>query len=271
MATWLTHHVFHRRLANCCCLDAQRAGAEVGVEGGVEAHIFHVALLVAAVEITVAGDAAQAPKVLVLAVTAVAPAHHLHRYHVLTRHNHGCDIELCRHLAVLAVAGKLAVDPQIDARCRRADVRNHLLAFPLGRHLDGAAVTAHMVVADGHLRRVVLEMAAPCKADVDVHRVAVAVQLPHARHGHCRPAAHVVVLAEEVGWALVGIGYPIKFPQAVERNKAGRVAPVVGCGKRLAFVGKKVGVRRQAVHRVHLQVVPLGERHALVAAQCCKA
>ena len=66
----------------------------------------------AGIEIDLTGYSGKAPEVLILYITAVAPAHYLHGYQVLlAKLDIIGDIKLGLHLAVLAVAHILSVHP----------------------------------------------------------------------------------------------------------------------------------------------------------------
>ena len=214
------------------------------VQLGNDAHILQVRLLPGR-ERHAPGDARQTPEILVLEIGAVRPAEHLQGDEVLTRLDELRHIELRSQLAVLAVADEAAVDPYVDIRGGRTDRQENVLSRPLLRHLERTAVGADMILGIGHLGRVVREIAAPGIAHIHVDRVAVAVQLPHARHGHAAPGGIVVVGAEEVLRAFRGVARPVETPHPVER-------------KPLARIERRV--HGQAVDFIHGRILPFAAR-----------
>ena len=164
---------------------------------GRQFDVAHLHLFVADIKIAVARHAAQPPEVLVLAVRAVAPTEGLKGNQVVAFLHIGRDVELGGHLRILSIAHIHAVDIQVDVGRHAAKVGNNLLAVPAVGYVDDAAVAAHMVVFQRHLRRIVLEMSAPGEADVQVYRVAIAVEFPYSRHADGLPCRVVIASFEE--------------------------------------------------------------------------
>ena len=92
------------------------------------------------VEVYLAGNAGETPKVLVFKIRAVAPAHHLHGDEVAPRLQVFCDVELGSHLAVFAVTDIASVDPQREVARGRAHMEEYIAAPPVGRQVECAAV-----------------------------------------------------------------------------------------------------------------------------------
>ena len=145
---------------------------------------------------------------------------------------------------------------------------DNLPPLPVSGEVYHAAVGANMVVfhrhwhlVRGNAREVVArwqgEVATPGKTDVHILGIAIAVELPDAGHLHRRPVGVVEVGAVEVGGALIGICHPAKFPWTFERQVTVGGCHVAFQRRCLVLVGKKRRVQRQAVHLVHLRVVPL--------------
>ena len=127
------------------------------------------------IEIHFAGDAGEAPEVLILKVGAVAPAHHLHGDEVLAAWSKVLgQVEFGFHLGVLAVAHFLAIDPYLEVAGSGAHVQIDVLPFPASGYGDGAAVGAGVVVALLDKGRVAVELGVPGVAYVLVDHVAVA-------------------------------------------------------------------------------------------------
>ena len=173
----------------------------------------------AGVEVAVAPHAAISEEILVFEVGAVAPAEGLEGDDVAAGLDVGRQVELGFELAILAVSDVFAIDPQIDIGRDRTKMGHYGASLPRLGNQDGAAVGAHMIVAHRHLRRVAVELVAPGVADVDVLRVAVAVELPEAGHGHGGPGGVVEVGGLEAGGAHVGRWNPVEFPQSIEAQK----------------------------------------------------
>ena len=183
---------------------------------GCQFDVAHLHLFVAGIKITVARHAAQPPEVLVLAVRAVAPTEGLKGNQVVALPHIGRDVELGGHLRIFGIAHIHAVDIQVDVGRYAAKVGDNLLAVPAVGDIDGAAVAAHMVVFQWHLGRVVLEMSAPGEADVQVYRVAIAVEFPYSRHADGLPCRVVIAGFEEARRPLVGSFGKVKLPRSVQ-------------------------------------------------------
>ena len=157
-------------------------------------------------------DAADPPEVLTLQVAAVAPSVDLHRHIVCARPHGVGDSELGRRAASLAVAGQVAVDPDVEGGVDAVEVQEHLPPFPSGRQLEGAAVRPHGVVVVGDARRVRGERIGL----VPVDGVTVAFELPVAGHLDLVPRGHVELRLEEVHRTRAGTRSPVKLPRAVQ-------------------------------------------------------
>ena len=178
-------------------------------------------------EVSLAGDSGQLPEILILKVSAVAPPEYLECEQVLlSRLYEPGDIESRLQLAVLTVADLLAVDPDPDVGCGRADVQDDLLSVPVSGNSEGIPVLSDVVLFDRNVRRIVLELAFPAVADVDVERIPVAVDLPYSRNRHFAPVRIIGLGLEECGGAAVMGLVPFEFPKPVKRHQ--RVIRVEG-------------------------------------------
>ena len=211
-------------------------------------------------QLHIASDTRHTPEVLILKVSAVAPAEYLQCDEVLTSLHILCEVEFSTELAILRVADKLAVHPHIHIRCSRADVEENISADPLLWDVKGAAVRAHVVLLNRHIGRVVAEVATPSVADVYIDWVAIAVQLPHTWHLQVAPALVVIACCEEIGWTLVGILNPVESPSAVER-KTVWVVEVAICSCCLLGRAENLvrGVHWSSIDLIELGVTPLVE------------
>ena len=248
-----------RRAAPGRCGESQLHGeSAAGVvlrEGRVEPHVGDMAF-VAGIEEAVAAYAREAEEVLIFEIGAVAPAEDLEGEEILAGLHEARDVELAFELRILAVTDEPSVDPQVDVRGDGPEPGDDLLVRPRGRDLDFAAVRADMVFFYRHVRRIVFELFAPCVADVEILRIAVAVQFPQSRNGHRAPRAVVVVRAEEIRGTLVGVADPREFPRPVEVEEAFRDARVALPGGFCGFVGEIRSPHRQAVDFIHRGIEP---------------
>ena len=211
-------------------------------------------------QLHIASNTRHTPEVLILKVSAVAPAEYLQCDEVLARLNKLCEVELCSELAVLGVTDKLAVYPHIHIRCSRADVEENISADPLLWDVEGAAVRAHVVLLNRHIGWVVAEVATPSVADVYIDWVAIAVQLPHTWHLQVIPALVVIAYGKEIGWTLVGILNPVESPGAVERKTVWVVLIAIDSSCLLGRVENLVrGVHWSAIDLIEFGVTPLVE------------
>ena len=108
---------FHRAASNIHPLhiDLQTAGAVSGIQISNHSQIFNP-LLWPGIQIDIASNTRQPPKVLIFEVGSVAPTVNLHSDQILTGFEIGGDIEIGTHLAILAVTNKTAIDPYIEVR-----------------------------------------------------------------------------------------------------------------------------------------------------------
>lgn len=90
----------------------------------------------------IAEDAAHVEAVLIFQPTPVGPAEHAHRDRVLTVAQVSRQIELGRQLAVLPVANKFAVYPELERGFDPIEVDKHLLASPCGIKHKGPLVAS---------------------------------------------------------------------------------------------------------------------------------
>ena len=113
------------------------------------------------IQIHLAGNAGEAPEVLVFQVGTVAPAHHLHGDEVRALLQVLGDVELGSHLRVLRIAYVLAVYPHRKVARSRAYMEVHLLTVPVGRQLERAAIRACVVIGLADKWRITVKRCAP--------------------------------------------------------------------------------------------------------------
>ena len=211
------------------------------------------------IEIHLAGNAREAPEVLVLQIGAVAPAHHLHGYQVIARLHIFGDVKLGGHLRVLRVAHVLAVHPHGEVARGRADMEINLLSLPILRQAERAAVRARIVVGLPDVGRVALEGGTPGIAHVLIGLVAIAVQLEEPGHGEVGPLRVVILQREEVLRRILMVLHKAELPQALHREKSRGLRLVVRLCLALTLEGKEMGAPRLTVHLVHIGVLPYGQ------------
>ena len=209
------------------------------------------------IEIDLAGDTREAPEVLVLEVGTVAPTHHLHGDEVAARLEVLRDVELSSDLCILGVTDIASVDPQEEVAGGRAYVEEHLLSFPVGRQVEGAAVRTGIVVGLTDIGGIVLKGGAPSIAHVLIGLVAVAVDLEESWHGEIHPLGVVVLQGIEVLRRILVVLDEAELPRAFHRKIAGRSA-LVATGLVAVLEGKEVGASRFTVHLIHTGVFPDG-------------
>ena len=93
-----------------------------------------------------------------------------------------------------------------------------VLSLPIGRHSECAAIRAHVIALVLYSRWVHHPIATPCILIVHIDGIAVAVQLPNARHRHGAPLGVIVLHSIEVGRALVGTLHPVELPLAFDAH-----------------------------------------------------
>ena len=90
--------IYYIDIACSLGVNGQFAVTVVVHQVGSDAEVVNMNVLVASIQITVASHARETPEVLVLAVTAIAPAEHLECNEVFACLDVRCDVELCCHL-----------------------------------------------------------------------------------------------------------------------------------------------------------------------------
>ena len=109
-----------------------------------------------------------------------------------------------------------------------------------------------MVALVGHIGGIVLEVAAPGVAHIDIDGVAIAVELPVARHVDGAPRRVVEVSTVEIGRALVGVLDKTEFPLTVERQEVGRPGLVARQGRAARLKGEELSVQWKTVNLIDL-------------------
>ena len=174
----------------------------------------------------VAIDTTQAKHILVLEITAIAPAIHFHGYGVNALLHITGDVETGIVGAVLAIPHSRAVDPHIERAVHAVEVHKHLLAFPLGRKGKSAHIRAHSIgfvyygiaVLRLYKRRIVV---------YGIHHIgvdgsAVAEHFPITWHIDFRPTVGIVIFGMEFHRARLRVRRPVELPLAVEAHDAAR-------------------------------------------------
>ena len=173
------------------------------------------------VEVGLAGNAREAPEILVFQIGTVAPTHHLHGNEIfLARHQVLRQVKLGSSLAVLAVTDIFAVDPHRQVRRSRAHVHEDVHTLPVLRNNKLAAVGAGVVVQFLDVGRFAFKLRGPRVAHVLVYAVAVAFDFEQSGYGKLHPLAVVIVCLVETCRRIVVVFHPKKFPHAFNRHEA---------------------------------------------------
>ena len=170
----------------------------------------------------------QAPEILVLQIRAVAPPHQLHCNEILSGPHKRRNIEFRRHLAVLAVSDKPAVDPNLQIRCGRTHMQIDSVSLPAGGKHKRAAVGSDIVVYRRHMRRIGLKLAVPCIFFPTIHGHTESIQFPQSGHAEFRPFRIVEIHPVEIRRPLIQMLDKFKFPFPVEREESVRLRFIGG-------------------------------------------
>ena len=134
---------------------------EVTAHGPFHMDILYPPLL-PCIDISITGEAAESPEILILEIGAVAPAEYFERNEILST----CldifrNVETGFELAVLTISDLFSVDPDTDIGGSRTDTQADLLALPCIRYREGTAVLPNMIVLSRDDGRIVGVMASP--------------------------------------------------------------------------------------------------------------
>ena len=212
----------------------------------------------------VAEYAAQAPDVLILQVTSVRMPQHLQCDQVFAG-NHGCaDVELGGQPRVFAVADASSVDPDFQARARRAHMQINPLLRPVFRNLHPASIGADRIAVRekrpirwriAHdARRIHLERINV----IHVQRFAIAKQFHAARHRNALPVAIVKRQGFKFDRTFFRMIDPEKFPVAADALQPRRIFDGAWCRGGGSGVGMRPGhgARRHPVDLKYERVFP---------------
>ena len=197
-------------------------------------------------------DSADAPEVLALQVTPVAPAYDLDGDQVRAGAECVRDAELRRGAASLAVSDLPAVDEHEEGGIDAFEAEEDFVAGPLFRQVEGAPVGADRVLVLRNARRVGGEGIGL----VPVHRVSVALEFPIRRHGNRVPPGVVVVGLEETRGPFGRIPRPVELPVAVQDEHAAGVLGAPRQGRLRRRERRETRPRRFPVPREDGRVLP---------------
>ena len=231
----------------------------------------------ARVHITISAYTRISEVVLIFEIVTIGHAEDLKSHEVLLSSlDITADVKLSLKLVVFAIAHKLAIDPEIHRTRHRTEMHNHLIALPVGRNHDLAAIIAHMILLERHEWRharnlaiarstthlidLVAETAVPDESSSHIDRVAKAIELPASWHRYGLPVSCAVTrLIESINESL-GIRLEIEIPCAVDRDETlRRFLAALCCLSGLEC--KMMGVHRHSVVLVDVGILPcLGNR-----------
>jgi len=235
--------------------DAQRPVAEVVVQLRPGEDVGQVDVR-HAVEVHIAVDAGHPPVILIFQVAAIRPADDHGRQRVLARLEEGRNVEFSGQARVLAVAGLMAVDPDVEGAFHALKGQDHPPPGPARREREGGAVEAGRVVVVRDARRIVGDG----HLDVGVDRPVVALHRPVGGDVDRPPVAGVIAgLAEPLRRGL-RVGGQMKAPAPVEGLIVGGILALpVAQGRRLIGERDQRRAGGQAVVRGDLRVFPVGD------------
>ena len=196
-------------------IDLQTAGAVSGIQIGNHSQIFNP-LLWPGIQIDIASNTRQPPKVLIFEVGTVTPTINLHSDQIFASFEIGRDIKIGTHLAILAVTDKTAIDPYIEVRGSRPNMQKDISTVPIGRQIERAAIRTDMVIFLLNERRIIGKLARPHIRHIGVNRIAITVHLPQRRYREIHPSRIIEILLGKGFWALIQVFDPIEFPQAIQ-------------------------------------------------------
>ena len=192
-------------------------GGETAVHAGRQPYVDDLVLR-PGIDVNAPGDSAETPEVLVLKVAAVTPTEDFQGDGVLPCPDKLGDVEPRLQLAVFAVTCRFAVDPHPDVGSRGTYAQADLGADPGLVDVERPAVLADMVLLCRRIRRIVPVMSAPRITDVEVQRVAVAVEFPHPGDRHASPGGIVIGRGLEACRPSFDRLVEVELPQAIERQ-----------------------------------------------------
>ena len=175
-------------------------------------------------QLHLAEDTRKSPHILILQITAVAPAIHLYGEFIAALTHIFRHIKLCRRHRVLTIAHLLTVHPYIESRMHATEMQDQILREHLFCDIDKRHIRAHRVpVLVGrpilwwltrHAGSVPLEGI----ADVGIDGCTESLHLPVAGHRNLIPSAHIIILTIEIHRPLFRIPAPMELPLPVETD-----------------------------------------------------
>ena len=140
-------------------------------------------------------------------------------------------------------------------------MRNNLFAVPVVWYANSTTIRTNMVLLNWNLWRIVLEVTTPCKTNVHIDWVAIAIHLPDTRNRECLPLRVIEVGTEEICWTLICILNPIELPASIKGKIVSRLLHIILCSTQILIwsKGKEVCMRCKTIDSIHLKVMPFGE------------
>ena len=214
-------------------------------------------------QVNVAIDAAESPVVLVFQVAARRPAVDTHSQQIFPRLQIGCEIELRRGAAVLAIADRLPIHPEMKGRINAIKSQENLATNPLLRHGKSRAIRAGWVVISRDSRQV-----ANVKGigDIGVDRRVIFINtllgetglnLPVTGNGGAFPAGRSKGWLVKIERCGARVWRPVKMPLPIEQFAIGRGEPLAGQRFLASGVGYEGRVGRFFVAPQQLGIVPV--------------
>ena len=147
---------------------------------------------------------------------------------------------------------------------------NNLLTVPVVWYADSTTIRTNMVLLNWNLWRIILEVITPCKANVHIDRITIAIHLPDARNREVLPLGIIVISTKEIRWALISILNPVELPVSIEGKVISRLLHIKLCSTHIfsRCEGKEVSMRCKTVDGIHLKVMPFCESRLHIGRLC---
>ena len=97
-------------------------------------------------------------------------------------------------------------------------MKEDILAVPLLVDDECPPVLTHIIVLQRRERRIVVIMAFPCISDIQIKRIAITVEFPHAGNRHFIPCGIVISHGIEIQRTRLDGLVPVEFPYTAERK-----------------------------------------------------
>ena len=195
--------------------DFQLAGGVILQKCGLQPQVIHIPGGLG-VEKGAAENAAEPEEVLILQPACAAVLIDLDTQAVVLLPDVGGQVKVRGGEAVLGVAHKLAVEPDVKRPLHALKADAHPLPQQSRLQIEPADIASHMGILPVDFRGTQLGVAVPGVQGVDVLNFAIALQLHMSGHLNGAESGIVEIFLPEVLWALPGIFAPRKAPLPIQ-------------------------------------------------------